>query len=94
MLGSEVRARLERKNVGTEALQTDDELPTGFVKVFTDSEDVSYEIMKPSAWDVIQASSDLLSLARDSEAVVYGTLAQREEVSRETVRAIKAAAKV
>ena len=50
--------------------------------------------MKPSAWDVIQASSDLLSLARDSEAVVYGTLAQREETSRETVQAIKAAARV
>jgi fructokinase len=88
-LGEEVLRRAERYGVGTDLIQIDSALPTGFVRVDVDAEgNPSYEIVAPAAWDAIQTSSELLRRARNARAVVFGSLAQRNAVSRETIASL------
>lgn len=60
--------------------------PTGQVKVTLDEDGVAtYDIMEGSAWDNIPFTPGLEALARRCDAVCFGSLAQRHEVSRETI---------
>jgi fructokinase len=74
-------------------IQTGDDLPTGTVAVVLRADGAPrYEIAEPVAWDCITLSPELLDLARHATVICFGTLAQREEVSRETIRGFIAAA--
>jgi fructokinase len=85
-LGEEVRTRAARYGVGTDLLQVDPALPTGFVRVSVDETgEARYEIVEPSAWDAIEATDALLERAARARAIVFGTLAQREAVTRGTI---------
>ncbi len=60
--------------------------PTGTVQVTLDEKGIPcYEIMENVAWDNIPYSSELEAIARDCRAVCFGSLAQRSEVSRNTI---------
>lgn len=60
--------------------------PTGTVQVTLDGKGIPcYEIMENVAWDNIPYSSELDEIARDCRAVCFGSLAQRSEVSRNTI---------
>jgi fructokinase len=86
-LGDEVLRRAKRYGVATELIQVDAELPTGFVRVdVDDAGNPAYEILAPAAWDAIEPSEALLSRAAKARAIVFGTLAQRGEVSRRTIQ--------
>jgi len=62
------------------------EFPTGTVQVTLDPDGVpQYEIMTDVAWDNIPYTKELAALASDCRAVCFGSLAQRSEVSRETI---------
>ena len=75
-LGEEVLRRAARYGVGTDLLQVDPELPTGFVRVTVDTAgNPEYEILEPSAWDAIAPTETLLGRAADARAIVFGTLA-------------------
>jgi fructokinase len=68
-------------------LQWTSELPTGTVDVKMDAEGrPHYTISEPVAWDAIAMSDELLGLANRSSVICYGTLAQREKQSRESIR--------
>jgi fructokinase len=85
-LGAEALARLRRSGIATDLVQTDPELPTGFVSVTLDDDGVAaYDIVAPAAWDRIELADGLLERAARSAAVVFGSLAQRHPVSRATV---------
>jgi fructokinase len=85
-LGDEATARVARYGVGTDLVQVDPQLPTGFVRVsVSDAGDASYEILAPAAWDAIQATDALLARAANARAIVFGSLAQRDPVSRRTI---------
>ncbi len=85
-LGAEALARLRRSGIATDLVQTDPELPTGFVSVALDVEGVaSYDIVAPAAWDRIELQDGLVERAARSAAVVFGSLAQRAPASRATV---------
>lgn len=72
-----------------DAVQWSDDLPTGTVGVTLDEHKVPrYTIHEPVAWDRITLSEALISLAGAASAICYGTLAQREETSRRTIRAM------
>lgn len=59
---------------------------TGIVKVqASESGENHYEIVQPVAWDFIRSSQDLASLVEGAHALVFGTLACRNEVSRNTL---------
>ena len=61
--------------------------PTGRVMVTLDAaSQASYEIAAATAWDHLEWSDDLASLARRCDAVCFGTLGQRSPTSRDTIR--------
>ena len=60
--------------------------PTGTVQVTLDNEGVPcYDIKEGVAWDNIPYTEELDQLARQTQAVCFGSLAQRSIVSRETI---------
>jgi len=64
------------------------EQPTGTVKVTLDDKGVpQYEICLGVAWDNIPLTNAMLEIARQAQAVCFGSLAQRSETSRETIQA-------
>ena len=83
-LGKEIKSVLGEKNLKT--CLCDVTAPTGTVAVTLDAAGVpSYEITEDVAWDMVPYSSQLEELAKSAEAVCFGTLAQRSEISRNTI---------
>ena len=83
--GKEAARELQSKGVMTHLSRVD--FPTGMVTV-TPHEDreTEYDIQYPAAWDFIPFTDELVTLARKTDAVCFGTLAQRNPTSRETIR--------
>lgn len=60
--------------------------PTGTVQVDTDHAGIpQYDIKKNVAWDNIPFTPELQALAERTKAVCFGSLAQRDIVSRDTI---------
>ncbi|MDR1946136.1 MAG: carbohydrate kinase [Desulfovibrio sp.] len=60
--------------------------PTGIVRVTVDSEGIPfYDIKENVAWDNIPFTQELEELAAQTKAVCFGSLAQRNVVSRDTI---------
>jgi fructokinase len=86
-LGEEVLRRAGWYGVRTDLIQMDAALPTGFVRVtVNDAGDAAYEIVEPAAWDALAPTDELLERAARARAIVFGSLAQRQAITRETVR--------
>ncbi len=84
-LGKEIVSSLEEKKLKSLIQNTD--YPTGKVQVTLDAEGVpSYEICENVAWDHIAFTEETKSLAQNTQTVCFGTLAQRSNDSRETIR--------
>lgn len=61
--------------------------PTGTVQVTLDGQGIpSYEIKENVAWDNIPFNDDIADIARNCRAVCFGSLAQRNSVSRTTIQ--------
>ena len=61
--------------------------PTGSVQVKLDEKGVpAYDIKENVAWDNIPFTNEIESVARNCQAVCFGSLAQRNAVSRNTIR--------
>ena len=61
--------------------------PTGTVQVTLDEQGIpSYDIKENVAWDNIPLDDDVQAIARQCRAVCFGSLAQRNVVSRETIQ--------
>ena len=85
-LGDEVLRRAARYGVGTDLIEVDPALPTGFVRVTVDEDgNAKFDIVEPAAWDAIAPSDALLRRAAAARAIVFGSLAQRHAVSRGTI---------
>ena len=86
-LGREIRRRMESRGLSGDLVQVDPELETGFVAVTLDARgSPTFRIVEPSAWDRLEPTPGLLDAARAARAVVYGSLAQRSETTRETIQ--------
>lgn len=60
--------------------------PTGTVQVTLDNEGVpTYDIRENVAWDNIPLTDEMLAVARNARAICWGSLAQRNVVSRNTI---------
>jgi fructokinase len=86
-LGAEIRSRLAGKQVADGFVADDPVHPTGTVQVTLENGKPSYEICEGVAWDYISWSGTLDALARKTDAVCFGSLAQRNEISRATIHA-------
>lgn len=61
--------------------------PTGSVQISVDEEGIpKYEIRENVAWDNIPFSEKTKKLAQKTKTLCFGSLAQRSEVSRNTIR--------
>ena len=86
-LGMEARSRLYSIGLDSRYLQEDSVHSTGTVEVSVDEKGIpDYTIKENVAWDFIEWNHELAGLARNADAVCYGSLAQRSEVSRTTIR--------
>ncbi len=84
-LGEETVRALEDK--GLQYLMPQVDLPTGTVQVKLDAEGVPlYDIVQPVAWDHIPLTEEMLQVARQAKAVCWGSLAQRNEISRQSIQ--------
>ena len=89
-LGAEIRHTFEEKDLQTQLATVP--YPTGTVAVTLDAKGIpQYGICEGVAWDNIPFSPELEALARNTIAVCYGTLAQRNSVSRKTIESFIAA---
>ena len=83
-LGNEINEILSTKNLHTALAEVS--APTGTVQVTLDAAGVpSYDITENVAWDMIPFTPALEEMAKETEAVCFGTLAQRSEISRNTI---------
>lgn len=89
-LGEAARLELKARGISDAAIQVDGSLPTGCAAVRSGVDGlVEYEFVTPAAWDRIQCV-DL----QEVDAVVFGTLAQRDGCSRDSIRRLIRSASV
>jgi fructokinase len=83
--GRKLTGWLGSHSVGKRFLQIDPGPPTGSVNVLPGPR---YEIAAPAAWDFIERTDAASVGVGKAGALVFGTLAQRQPVSRGTIRAM------
>jgi len=77
---------LKGNGLYSELIQVDEKLPSCEVTVQLDSQGVAtYIIPEPVSWDNIQTESALTKAAEQASAIVYGSLACREGITRDTL---------
>ncbi len=85
-LGRRALERIEELDVDGSFLQRDPEKPTGTVEVRFDPQGGhDFTIIPNTAYDFIEPAPEALELAARADCLCFGTLAQREKVSRETL---------
>lgn len=83
-LGDETLRQLDAKKLQYELPRLD--LPTGTVQVTLDEQGVpSYDIKQGVAWDNIPYTPEMKHIAQHCQAVCWGSLAQRSDVSRHMI---------
>src|SRR6266567_4051435 len=86
-LGLEALRRMEELGLDIDHVQTDPQHPTGTVKVELDDHGTArFEIAHPVAWDSLGWTLGWQQLAENADAVCFGSLAQRSQESRATIR--------
>ena len=86
-LGQEAIRRLNQLGLATEFIQHDAEHATGTVKVeINQTGQPRFEISESVAWDFLGWTPQWQKLAQQADAVCFGSLAQRAERSRSTIR--------
>ncbi len=84
LLGKEIIENFEAKNLNHNIAVVP--YPTGTVQVEIDQAGVpQYEIKENVAWDNIPFTPELEEMAKNTKAVCFGSLAQRNVVSRNTI---------
>jgi fructokinase len=77
---------LAKSGLRSDLVQVHESLPTSEVLVILDEHNTaSYEICKPVAWDEIFLTPELIEEAKASTSIVFGSLASRSPVSRNTL---------
>lgn len=77
---------LKGNGLYSDLIQTDPQLPTCEVTVHLDAHGhATYIIPEPVSWDNIQTTDALTAAAKQAAAIVYGSLACREEATSHTL---------
>jgi len=84
--GDELIEFLKKNNLFSELIQRDETLPTCEVTVELDkNQQATYVIPQPVSWDNIQTESALTQAVGQASAIIFGSLACREETTRDTL---------
>ncbi|MFR3217648.1 MAG: carbohydrate kinase family protein [Dysgonomonas mossii] len=90
LLGKEILSSLQDKGLNYLIENTD--FPTGTVQVTLNKTGIpQYEICENVAWDNIPFTAKTENLAKNTGTACFGSLAQRNEVSKETIKRFLAA---
>jgi fructokinase len=93
-LGREVLDRFRSLGLPTDTVQLDPVSPTGTVEVALSPEGQPvYTIRAGAAWDRIEATDIATERASRADAICFGSLAQRDEPSRSSIRSLVKAAR-
>jgi fructokinase len=85
-LGDEALHRLTQLGLSTGCIQRDRTHPTGTVQIEVDGTgQPRFEISESVAWDFLDWTPQWQLLAQHADAVCFGSLAQRSELSRATI---------
>lgn len=84
--GDHILASLAEAGVSTEYITVNPSSPTGMASVFVHSGDAGFEIARDAAWDYLKTDARTDGLAAESDAVAFGSLAQRCSSSGEMIR--------
>lgn len=88
-LAQRIREECMRFGLSTQAVQHDDQRPTGVVKVLIEGKEHRFEIGRDQAWDAIERDAAVQAVkAWQPQIVCFGSLAQRSDASREAIRAV------
>jgi fructokinase len=84
--GEEILQVIDRLDLPASYIQTTNHFPTGTVTLKLNNSGIpDYTIYEDVAWDNIEFSDGIKSLAQEVDAVCFGSLAQRNKVSRNTI---------
>ncbi len=91
--GADALKMLNKLKISDELIQIDPVFPTGIATVRVGSEGRPDYIIEPDqAFDHIGISPEILKLMAEADCICFGTLVQRAEISRNTLREIVTAA--
>ena len=86
-LGDEIISSLNYYSLSSELIQITPDFETGIVEVEVDNAGKpSYTIIENVAWDNIKIFNGLLDIAEKCKSVCFGSLAQRNQVSKNTIQ--------
>ncbi len=84
--GEELRSYLQQHGLDSPLVQTDSKLPTCEVTVQLDQDQqATYIIPEPVSWDNIQLTDEVIQYAEQAKAIVFGSLACRQQGTRNTL---------
>lgn len=83
--GREIIGLLDHSGLKTDSIQIDEIHITGTVNVEFKNGQPSYKINEGVAWDFLELTANWRDLAFNCDAVCFGTLAQRNQGSRNTI---------
>jgi fructokinase len=89
-LGRAAVDRLDPLPADASFLQIDPVQPTGRVIVAFDGGEPRFTIHQPAAWDFLELTDRWVQLAERADAICFGSLAQRSDLSRQTIKALVA----
>lgn len=93
--GKELTKFLHSQNIAIANIQTHKTLPTGIVEVQLDeNQQATYTIVKPVAWDEIQYADSILQQVISADAILFGSLACRSQLTRDTLFKLLPSAKL
>lgn len=85
-LGHELLAKIKNWNLSDQHIQLSDEYPTSTVIAHVDEyNEAHYDIVENVAWDNIVITENNLQLVKNADALVFGSLATRNETTRKTL---------
>jgi len=88
-LGAKAREQIVTLAMDDTCLQWDDAYPTGTVEIYFDEDkNPYYNIIENVAYDYIEPSADLANIVKNADCLCFGTLAQRNTVSRQTLQSL------
>jgi len=86
--GKEILKLLKAKNISSELIQVN-EKPTGTVDIKLNESGIpEYTIHENVAWDFIRFNEDIEQRVTEADVICFGSLAQRNTSSRETIEKI------
>jgi fructokinase len=88
-LGQEITAYLSEHKISTDLIQIDDKHPTGKAVANLDENKIPHwEIENNCAYDFIEKTDEVDRFVSGSDCLYFGTLAQRNPVTRESVQSL------